>query len=659
MRTLNLGILAHVDAGKTSLTERLLFDAGVIDKLGSVDSGNTQTDSLELERQRGITIRAAVVSFTIGDTVVNLIDTPGHPDFIAEVERVLGLLDAAVVVVSAVEGVQAQTRVLVRALRRLGVPFIFFINKVDRLGARYDEVLRDIAVQLRVRPIAMSTVVDAGCKRAQVEAANPGREPLFTVLCEALAENDDAMLGDYIHGPDRLTVERLERSLADQVAKGLVHPAFGGAATTGVGMPALISAIAAMLPSRRLDADGPVAGKIFKIERGWGGEKLAYMYLTSGTVRLRQYLNLPKGPARVTGIHVFREGRIDNAGSFCAGQIARVGGFSGARIGDVVGTDILPGSQHHFALPTLETRVLARRPSDKAALWLALNQLAEQDPLINLRRNDDENDVFVSLYGEVQKEVIQSTLLTDFGLEAVFEESTVICAERLVGTGSGLEIMFREPNPFIATVGLRVEPRPEGTGNSFTLEVPIGQMPASFYRAVEETVFETLKQGIFGWQVIDCHVAITAARYSSPTSTAADFRQLTPLVLATALSSAQTVICEPIDRFYLEAPAEALNGVLTLLARSGATATDSVIANGVVRLEGTIASAMIQSVQQQLPGLTSGMGTMESSFDRYAPMTGPQRPRRLSRVNPFNRIEYLRSIRQNLNGFNPASEKGN
>ncbi|RZS74074.1 ribosomal protection tetracycline resistance protein [Phyllobacterium myrsinacearum] len=648
MRTLNLGILAHVDAGKTSLTERLLFDAGMIDKLGSVDSGNTQTDSLELERQRGITIRAAVVSFTIGDTVVNLIDTPGHPDFIAEVERVLGLLDAAVVVVSAVEGVQAQTRILVRALRRLGVPFIFFINKVDRLGARYDEVLRDISVQLPVRPIAMSTVVNGGSKLTQVEASDPAHEPLFTILCETLAENDDMLLSDYVQSPDSLTVERLERSLADQVAKGLVHPAFGGAATIGVGIPALSSAIATMLPSRRLDADGSVAGKIFKIEHGWGGEKLAYMYLTSGTVHLRQYLNLPKGPARVTGIHVFREGRIHNVGSFSAGQIARVSGFSSARIGDAVGSHILPGGQHHFALPTLETRILARRPFDKAALWLALNQLAEQDPLINLRRNDVEGEVFVSLYGEVQKEVIQSTLLTDFGLEAMFEESTVICAERLVGIGSGLEIMFKEPNPFIATVGLRVEPRPEGAGNSFVLEVPIGQMPASFYRAVEETVFETLKQGIFGWQVIDCHVAMTAARHSSPTSTAADFRQLTPLVLATALSSAQTVICEPIARFHLEAPTEALNGVLTLLARSGATAADSVIANGSVRLEGTIASKMVQNVQQQLPGLTSGMGTMESSFDHYAPMAGPQRSRQRSDANPFNRIEYLRRLRRDL-----------
>ncbi|MBY2938315.1 TetM/TetW/TetO/TetS family tetracycline resistance ribosomal protection protein [Rhizobium leguminosarum] len=641
MRTLNLGILAHVDAGKTSLTERLLFDAGVIDKLGSVDTGNTQTDTLELERQRGITIRAAVVSFTIGDRIVNLIDTPGHPDFIAEVERVLGLLDAAVVVVSAVEGVQAQTRVLVRALRRLGVPFIFFVNKVDRLGAQLEDVLKAIASQLLVRPIAMSSVIDAGSRLARVEALAPGCEPLFTPLCEALAENDEALLDDYVLAPDRLTADRLGRCLSDQVASGLVHPVFAGAATTGVGVSALTSAIATILPGRRLDADGPIAGTIFKIERGWGGEKLAYMYLTSGTVRLRQHLDLPKGPERVTAIEVFGAGRVHGAAIFCAGQIARVSGLAGARIGDVVGTDLLAGGQAQFAPPSLETRVLARRPSDKAALWLALNQMGEQDPLINLRRNDDADEIFVSLYGEVQKEVVQSTLLTDFGLEAGFEESTVILVERLMGTGEGLQILFKEPNPFLATVGLRVEPRPEGAGNSFALDVEVGQMPASFYRAVEETVFETLKQGVFGWQVIDCHVAMTAARHSSPASTAADFRQLTPWVLADSLSAAQTVLCEPIDRFHLEAPAESLSGLLTLLAKSAATMTGSVIADGMAWVEGTMASAMIQSVQQQLPGLTSGAGTMETSFDHHAPMAGPPRSRQRSGPDPFKPVEYL------------------
>src|ERR1700704_1469617 len=148
MRTLNLGILAHVDAGKTSLTERLLFAAGVIDEIGSVDGGSTQTDSLALERQRGITIKSAVVSFAIGDATVNLIDTPGHPDFIAEVERVLSVLDGAVLVISAVEGVQAQTRVLLRTLQRLRIPTLIFVNKIDRSGAQDDRVLREMAEKL-------------------------------------------------------------------------------------------------------------------------------------------------------------------------------------------------------------------------------------------------------------------------------------------------------------------------------------------------------------------------------------------------------------------------------------------------------------------------------------------------------------------------------
>ncbi|MBB2794131.1 GTP-binding protein [Rhizobium phaseoli] len=641
MRAMNLGILAHVDAGKTSLTERLLFNAGVIDKPGSVDSGDTQTDTLELERQRGITIRAAVVSFAIGGRTVNLIDTPGHPDFVAEVERVLGLLDAAVVVVSAVEGVQAQTRVLVRALRRLGVPFVFFVNKIDRLGARYGEVMEALAAQLSVRPIPMSSVIDAGGKLARVEALDPGSEPLFSALCEALGENDEALLDDYVLAPERLTGERLGRSLADQVARGLVHPVFAGAAMTGAGVPALASAIATILPERHPDPDGPVAGKIFKIERGWGGEKLCYVYLTSGTVGLRQYLDLPKGADRVTAIQLFQGGRSHGAESFGAGQIARVSGLAGARIGDAVGGDQGATGRAHFAPPTLETRVLARRPSERAALWMALREMAEQDPLINLHRNEEADEVFVSLYGEVQKEVIQATLLADFGLDASFEESTVILAERPAATGSGLQILFKEPNPFLATIGLRVEPRPAGAGNSFALEVDVGQMPVAFYRAVEETVFETLKQGIFGWQVIDCHVAMTAARHSSPASTAADFRQLTPWVLATALSAAQTVLCEPVDHFHLETPAEGLSGVLALLAKSAATTTDSVIADGVARLEGTLASQMVQSVQQQLPGLTSGAGTMETAFDHYAPISGPPRLRPRSGPDPFNPVEYL------------------
>ena len=168
--TLNLGILAHVDAGKTTLTERLLYAAGVIDEVGSVDDGTTQTDSLALERQRGITIKSAVVSFTVGDVTVNLIDTPGHPDFIAEVERALSVLDGAVLVISAVEGVQPQTRILMRALQRLRVPAVLFVNKIDRRGADDERLLRDIAERLTPAVVAMGAVHEIGTRAASVTA---------------------------------------------------------------------------------------------------------------------------------------------------------------------------------------------------------------------------------------------------------------------------------------------------------------------------------------------------------------------------------------------------------------------------------------------------------------------------------------------------------
>src|ERR687889_1092802 len=168
MSTLNLGIVAHVDAGKTTLTERLLFAAGVIDEIGRVDDGNTQTDTLTLERQRGITIKSAVVSFVIDDITVNLIDTPGHPDFIAEVERVLGVLDGAVLVISAVEGVQSQTRLMMRTLQRLRLPTLFFVNKIDRAGAREAGVLAEIAARLTPDIVALQKVTGAGTRAADV-----------------------------------------------------------------------------------------------------------------------------------------------------------------------------------------------------------------------------------------------------------------------------------------------------------------------------------------------------------------------------------------------------------------------------------------------------------------------------------------------------------
>jgi ribosomal protection tetracycline resistance protein len=655
---LNLGILAHVDAGKTTLTERLLFAAGVIEEPGSVDAGSTQTDSLALERQRGITIRSAVVSFVTGGVTVNLIDTPGHPDFIAEVERVLHVLDGAVLVVSAVEGVQPQTRVLLRTLRRLRIPTLLFVNKLDRAGASAGRVLGEIAAKLTPAVVAMGSVHDQGTRGAGFTPWSDDDPRLRARLAELLADHDDALLAAWLDDPAAVPSRRLRRELATQVADGLVHPVFFGSAATGAGTASLTAGVTELLPAAAGDPDGPVSAAVFKVERGPAGEKVAYLRLFSGTLRVRDRLRLGGDhEARVTAVRVFERGRSVPRASVAAGQIARLWGLDQVRIGDTVGT--AAGQGHHFPPPTLETVVSPRRAADGGALHVALTQLAEQDPLIDLRQ-DDRGQTLVSLYGEVQKEVIQATLAGDYGIEVDFSETTTICIERPVGTGAAAEFLHKAPNPFLATVGLRVEPAAPGSGVSFRVEAELGAMPLAFFRAVEDTVRATLRQGLHGWEVTDCAVAMTHAAYmgkhglghqpfnKSISSTGEDYRHLTPLVLMAALRRAGTRVHEPVHRFRLEVPAATVGLVAPLLGRLGAVPRNSTVQGPSAVLEGEVPAARVRDLQQQLPALTGGEGVVEAAFDHWRPVRGvpPTRPR--TGPDPLDRKAYLLQVRRRV-----------
>jgi ribosomal protection tetracycline resistance protein len=642
VRTLNLGILAHVDAGKTTLTERLLFAAGVIDEIGSVDDGSTQTDSLPLERRRGITIKSAVVSFAIDDVTVNLIDTPGHPDFIAEVERVLSILDGAVLVISAVEGVQAQTRVLMRTLQRLKIPTVIFVNKIDRMGARCEHVIDSIASKLTPSIVQMGAVSDIGTRDAAFVPFEDGNDAFLGRIVEALADADDALLAAFVGDSAVPEAAYLRAELAAQAKRALVHPVFFGSAATGSGIEALMSAILVFLPQCSAMPDEPLSGVVFKIERGLHREKTCYVRMFSGTLRTRDRLALDGGEQKVTAIHVFERGSCVQVSAIAAGQIAMVWGLTDVRIGDAVGAS-RANEQHQFPPPTLESVIVPRRANDRAALRVALDQLEEQDPLINLRQDDVRRETYVSLYGEVQKEVIQETLALDYGIDVEFRGSTTICIERPIGEGAAFEIMFVPPNPFIATVGLRIEPLSPRSGVEYgrSQEV-LGKMPPAFFKAVEDTVYETLAQGLCGWQVTDCKVTVTHAGIAEGhASTAADFRNLTPLVLMSALRQAGTAVCEPFFRFTIDVPEDVLPAVLRLLAKLEATTEPPCLHGQSCTVEGQIAAARAQELQRQIPGITRGEGTVECTFDSYQPVRGapPMRPR--TDHNPLVRREYL------------------
>ncbi|MFI6074897.1 GTP-binding protein [Actinoplanes sp. NPDC051343] len=634
MTVLNLGIVAHVDAGKTSLTERLLYAGGVIDTIGSVDAGSTQTDSLALERRRGITIKTAVASFPVGGTTVNLIDTPGHPDFIAEVERALRVLDGAVLVVSAVEGVQAQTRVLMRTLRRLAVPTLIFVNKVDRSGAREESLLRDITRRLTDRAVAVSTVRGLGTSDAAVQPR--ADDELVAKLVEI--DGGDELLGAYVRG--QIAYREMRELLAQSSRAGKAYPVFFGSAVTGAGIPELLDGLAELLPSATGDSRKPLSGTVFKVERDRAGAKVAYVRLFDGTLRVRDHLGKD---AVVTALET-ASGPCREIG---AGEIGRVHGLKAVRIGDPIGRPHERGNMQVFAPPTLETAIVPARESDRPALHDALTQLAEQDPLINLR-----SDLTVSLYGEVQKEVIETTLAEDYRLTVGFRPTTTIHVERPISVGVAGETMKKDGNPYFATLELRVEP---ADGFTMELDVPAEQLPIYLFRttelfqaALEETARRTLEQGLYGWQVIDVKVTVTRCGFGAPLTTPADYRKLLPLVLMAALKDAGTTVCEPIQRFDLDGPADTLGPVLGLLGKLGAVPEKQEADLDAYVISGLVPAARLKDLEPALPGLTRGEGVVESTFAGYRQVAGPPPTRARWDDNPLDRAEYLLRVERRV-----------
>ncbi|KOU61757.1 GTP-binding protein [Streptomyces sp. MMG1533] len=605
MHTLNIGILAHVDAGKTSLTERLLFDHGVIERLGSVDAGDTRTDDGTIERQRGITIRSAVATFTVGGTQVNLIDTPGHSDFIAEVERALEVLDGAILLLSAVEGVQAQTRVLMRTLRRLRLPTLVFVNKIDRAGARSGTLLADIRRRLTPHIAPLTDVTDIGTARARAVPLPADRR-----LAEALAEVDPDVLAAVVDGPEP-TPDDVRRALAARTADGSFHPVFFGSALGGQGVAELVEGVTRLIPPASTTTDCEPRGTVFAVRPGPGGERTAYLRLHDGEVTPRRRLAFLRREAdgrttevsgRVTHLDV-----VGGAERLTAGNIAALTGVPGIRVGDRLG-DPRGDRAPQFAAPTLETLVTARHPEQAAPLRKALLALADEDPLIHARPAALGATALL-LYGEVQMEVLAATLADAYGIDADFEPGRARFLERPAGVGEASdELPWHDRTRYWATIGLRVEPGPRGSGGVFTYETELGALPRAFHQAIEETVHATMTTGLCGASVTDYRVTLIRSGFCAPISTAADFRGLTPIVLRRALERAGTRLFEPYHAFEAEVPLDALAPVTAQLATVGSEFTGTTGGATAWLITGELPARRVREVELRLPGLTHGEG---------------------------------------------------
>jgi ribosomal protection tetracycline resistance protein len=482
------------------------------------------------------------------------------------------VLDGALLVVSAVEGVQPQTRVLMRALRRLRVPTLIFVNKIDRRDADPERVRREIDIKLA--PLDAPTL-------------------------------------------------------------------FSGSARTGAGIVALTAGIARLLPTSSGADDGPVSGTVFKIERGAAGEKVAYVRMFSGTLRTRDRV----GTQKVTDVRAVGTSSSVRRGVVSAGGIAKVRGLGEVKVGDTIGAPTPRAAHHRFAPPTLETVVVPATDRDRGALRAALIHLAEQDPLINVRQDDDLGEITVSLYGEVQQEVLQATLESDYGIAVTFRATTTIHIERPAGPGEAIELLQDDANPTCATIGLRIEPAAPGSGIAFGLAVDAQTIPTHIFKTADrftammrEYVERTLRTGRFGWLVTDCVVTMHACgSYASdgptkPTqpmhrATAADFRHLAPRVLRVALDRAGTIVCEPMFRVRVETPTPAVGPVLAAAARLGGAVEPVETGDELSVVSATMATARVRELRRRIADLTGGEGVVESDFAGYRPVTG-EPPRR-------------------------------
>lgn len=649
-------MLAHVDAGKTSLTEALLHTGGALAELGSVDAGTTQTDTLQLERRRGITIRAAVASFAVDDVTVNIVDTPGHPDFITEVDRSLAVLDAAVLVVSAVEGVQAQTVVLYRALCRRGVPMMIVINKIDRAGADPGRVVG--ALRRRLGPVLVlrGAVEGPGTPVATYRPHTWERPEDAEAVTAQLAENDDAVLREWIDTGQPATPPALTRALRAATQRGTAHPVLFTSARTGAGVGALVDDLVGLFTSQTdptgadvgVDA-GPVssggvlgggaglAGQVFAVERAPDGDRVCLLRLRAGSIAVRQHVDLPGGRSgTVTALEVYEPGGPVTRASASAGQIVRVHGLTSAKVGDGVGR--LAGHLHAAAFPppSLRTAVSATDPARQQDLHRALTELADADPPIRVRTDPHRGALVLDVYGAVQQEVIADALAANHDLDVRFSVPTTICVERPARRASAACRMQDPGHTFGCTVELAVEPAAPGSEVQMQVSADRSGLPLHVYGSTEDYrtavlgyLEAPLSRGPLGWPVTDVLVTITGSGYPPAGPAAADVRGAVALATREAVRRAGTVGCEPINRFHLEVPTDSIAATLALLAHHRATpdavTTHPAGLDAPAVLTGVIPAAELDALRAGLSTAAHGEALLESRLDHYAPVPSGQR----------------------------------
>lgn len=654
----NIGIVAHVDAGKTTLTEQLLFASGTTRKAGSVDDGTTATDSLAVERERGISVRLATETFFWQEHQINLIDTPGHVDFSAEVERSLRALDCAVLVISAVEGVQANTSSIFDALQNLQIPTLIFINKLDRAGADVDRVMSEIHQELSPHAVLLQQPINLGQSDAAIgehwstenfstsfttDEQAPWIQPLF----ERLTELDDELLEAAIEG-EPVSFEQLNQLLVSSITDNQIYPVFTGVAKAGIGISALLNAIIEYLPNAHQEINAPLSAVVFKIEHDQRIGKMAYVRVFQGTLNARDKVyNATRSHSELTiedkasQIKRVIRGKYHDMDCIRAGDIGVVSGLHHAQIGDVLGEGDAVPDAYQLTAPLLTVQVIPDQEKDFSALASALTELADEDPLLNLEWLTEQRELHININGWIQVEVLQSILEHRFGLTATFEQPSIIYKETPARSVEGYECYWM-PKPCWAIVRFLIEPAQLGSGIHYESKVGVNQIAAKYQNEIQANLHKALKQGIKGWSLTDLKITLIDGSDHVQHSRSGDFIIATPMAIMNGLVEADTDLLEPILDFQIQANSELLGAITSDITKMRGSFSSPEFNGNRVIIRGKVPAATSLDYPIQLASLSGGhakLSTRLAGYEKCTPEQGQSIPYR--GISPLDRDKYI------------------
>lgn len=653
----NVGIFAHVDAGKTTTTEHLLFKSGTIRKLGSVNDGTAHTDRMEVERERGISVKSAAASLEWNGARLNLIDTPGHADFLSEVERPLRVMDGAVLIISAAEGIQSQTETVWQALRKFNIPTLIYINKMDRTGIEIKSLMEEI--RLVLSPIIFPVTAPDGEGQAfhkvysiwnDENRCNPEVMTCLENASELSAVLDEELLELYLeHGT--LPIEDVRRKLQACTLDGEAFPVCFGASQQGIGIPELLDHIHEYLPEASGSEDNELSAVVFKIERDAHMGRIAYVRLYHGTLQNRDsILNVTRNSTeKITQIRkIDSGGKLIDTGQAAAGEIAAVFGLMQTQIGDILGSDVGIPESPEIAVPLLTVQARSKDPLKYQELAEALHELTDEDPLLDCQWLPVERELHLKVMGTIQLEILENILLNRYQLDVVFDTPSVIYKETLASKTQGF-VAYTMPKPCWAILRFDMEPLPQGSGIQYSSIVRNENLLQSYQNEVKRRVPEALRQGLYGWEVTDLKITLIEGEHHVWHTHPLDFVIATPMALMNGLASSGTILLEPMLRFRMTVP-EGIGGrMLSDLVQMRARFDSPVIVNGRCIVEGVVPAAESLDFPVQLRSLTGGRGIWTTTFFGYEPCPPETKVARERRgVNPLDQAHFILSMRNAL-----------